>query len=233
MTRVSPTEPSRATPKARLGHALRTIRAQLRLTLADVAARTGVAISTLSKVENGQLSLTYDKLIRLSEGLEIDITAFFASEPVVPARSAQVTARRSIARRRDGLLVETPNYDYRYLCTDLAHKAMVPILITIRARSIVDGSVFSAHAGEEFIHVLRGTIEVHTEFYAPTVLRPGESIYLDSTMRHASISTGPGEAQVLNICHSPQSGHFRTLVQLAAAQRPTVARDKNAVTAAK
>jgi transcriptional regulator with XRE-family HTH domain len=42
------------TPKARLGAALRAIRSQMRLTLADVSARTGVSVSTLSKVENGQ-----------------------------------------------------------------------------------------------------------------------------------------------------------------------------------
>ena len=50
---------------------------------------------------------------------------------------------------------------------------MVPILITIRARATEQLTAFSSHSGEEFIHVLRGTIEVHTEFYEPTVLAPG------------------------------------------------------------
>ena len=159
--------------KARLGHALRTIRSRMRLTLADVSARTGVAVSTLSKVENGQLSLTYDKLVQLSEGLEVDIAVFFDADPDIPEPvSPMVTARRSVTRRGEGLLVETPNYDYRYLCTDLARKGMVPILITIRARSIEQFSSFSSHSGEEFLHVLRGSIEVHTEFYEPMMLRP-------------------------------------------------------------
>ena len=92
-----------------------------------------------------------------------------------------VTARRSITRQGQGLRVETPNYDYRYLCTDLAKKAMVPILITIRARSLVSFGSFSTHSGEEFIYVLRGEVEVHTEFYEPTALRAGEAMYIDST----------------------------------------------------
>ena len=70
-----------ASHKARLGHALRTIRSRLSLTLAEASARTGVAVSTLSKVENGQMSLTYDKLVQLSEGLEIDISTFFDPIP--------------------------------------------------------------------------------------------------------------------------------------------------------
>jgi transcriptional regulator with XRE-family HTH domain len=206
-------------PKARLGRALRAIRGQMGLTLADVAARTGVAVSTLSKVENGQLSLTYDKLVALSEGLRVDIAALFEPEPRIDAVPPGVTARRSITRQGQGLRVETPNYDYRYLCTDLAKKAMVPILITIRARSLVRFGSFSTHSGEEFIYVLRGEVEVHTEFYEPTALRAGEAMYIDSAMRHAFLTTGKRSALMLNVCHSAEAGHFRTLVELASAAR--------------
>lgn len=204
--------------RARLGGALRAIRSHLGLTLAEVSARTGLAVSTLSKVENGQLSLTYDKLVMLSEGLQVDINALFDAEPVLPEMATRtLTGRRSIAAAGSGLLVETPNYDYRYLCTDLARKAMVPILITIRARSTIQLGALSAHAGEEFIYVLKGRIEVHTEFYAPVTLGRGEGIYLDSTMQHGSLTVGRGTALVLNICWSPNTGHFRTLVDLAEA----------------
>lgn len=211
-----------ATPKARLGRALRAIRGQMGLTLADVAARTGVAVSTLSKVENGQLSLTYDKLVALSEGLRVDIAALFDPEPRVDAAPPGVTARRSITRLGQGLRVQTPNYDYRYLCTDLAKKAMVPILITIRARSLVRFGSFSTHSGEELIYILRGEVEVHTEFYEPTALRAGEAMYIDSTMRHAFLTTGKRSALMLNVCHSAEAGHFRTLVELASARTPNV-----------
>ena len=210
-------------PKARLGGALRSIRSHLRLTLAEVSARTGLAVSTLSKVENGQLSLTYDKLLMLSEGLQIDINALFDAEPALPEVATRApTGRRSIAREGSGLLVETPSYDYRYLCTDLARKAMVPILITIRARSTVELGALSVHAGEEFIYVLDGRIEVHTEFYEPVTLGRGEGIYLDSTMQHGSLTVGRRRALVLNVCWSPNAGHARTLVELAQAMTEAV-----------
>ena len=63
------------------------------LTLAETSARTRLAVSTLSKVENGQLSLTYNKLVQLSEGLEIDISTFF--DPV-PARSRTAATEPSV-----------------------------------------------------------------------------------------------------------------------------------------
>lgn len=217
---AAPTEPlpSPRPARARLGRALRAIRRNLGLSLAEVALRTKVSVSTLSKVENSQMSLTYDKLVQLSQGLEVDISAFFEASPTAEAiGNRQVTARRSITRPGEEMLVETPNYDYRYLCTDLSRKAMVPILITIRARSLVSFSQLSRHSGEEFIYVLRGPVEVHTEHYAPTRLEEGDALYIDSTMAHASLAIGDTDALVLNVCHSPSAGHLQALVDLARA----------------
>ena len=78
------------------GRALKALRIKRRWTLAKVSERTGLPVSTLSKIENGRTSLSYDKLARISKGLEIDIGALFA-EPVVTASPAElVTGRRSI-----------------------------------------------------------------------------------------------------------------------------------------
>ena len=177
----------------------------MRLTLAETSARTGVAVSTLSKVENGQLSLTYDKLVQLSEGLEIDISTFF--DPV-PANGEEHDAAadgppQHHAARRRVCWSRRPDYDYRYLCTDLSRKGMVPILITIRARATEKLTAFSSHSGEEFIYVLRGTIEVHTEFYEPTLLAPGR-LDLHRQPHEARVAVHrPESATVLNICWSP------------------------------
>jgi quercetin dioxygenase-like cupin family protein len=58
------------------------------------------------------------------------------------------------------------------------------------------------HQGEEFIYVLDGTVEVLSEFYEPTVLEAGESIYIDSTMGHNVRAVGKRPARVLNIMTS-------------------------------
>src|SRR5262245_60992533 len=61
----------------RPGAALRALRTQRSWTLAEVSERTGLPISTLSKLENDRVSLSYDKLSRLSTGLGVDISQFF------------------------------------------------------------------------------------------------------------------------------------------------------------
>jgi quercetin dioxygenase-like cupin family protein len=83
---------------------------------------------------------------------------------------------------------------------------------------MVEFSQMSRHSGEEFIYVLRGPVEVHTEHYAPTVLATGDAMYLDSTMAHAFLAMGDTDALMLNVCHSPSAGHVQTLVELARAR---------------
>ena len=170
-------------------------------------------------MENGQLSLTYDKLVALSEGLRVDIAALFDPEPRFDPMPPGVTARRSITRQGQGLRVETPNYDYRYLCTDLAKKAMVPILITIRARSLVQLRLVQHPLGRG-VHLrpARRGRGPHRVLRADST-QAGEAMYIDSTMRHAFLTTGKRSALMLDVCHSAEAGHFRTLVELASAAR--------------
>lgn len=203
---------SEATPreaKPRLGQRLQILRRRRGWTLRDVSERSGLAISTLSKVERNQMSLTYDRLLQLAEGLGIGMAELFAPD----APGSAVTARRAVSPPGEGVIQETPNYEYRYLCTEIAHKRMVPILARIRARNIVEFGPLISHAGEEFIYVLEGEIDVHTEHYDVVRLEAGGSIYLDSTMGHAYIAA-EGEALVIAVCSSEEPDLAHALQRL-------------------
>ena len=126
-----------------------------------------------------------------------------------------MTARRSIGRLEDAIRVETPNYDYYYLCTELRRKRMVPVLTRIRAKSLSEFGDLVSHAGEEYIHVLEGTIVVHTEFYDPVTLKTGEAIYIDSNMGHAYVAAEDcAEALVLGVCSSDDEALAASLMQM-------------------
>src|SRR3546814_17960710 len=71
------------------------------------------------------------------------------------------------------------------------------------------------HSGDEYIHVLEGRLEVHTEFYDPIVLGPGESVYIDSNMGHAYIAAeGCDEAVLLGVCSSADEQLLESLFTL-------------------
>jgi transcriptional regulator with XRE-family HTH domain len=206
-------EPKRYSDQPTLGAVLRKLRAANGWTLREMSERTDIPVSTLSKVEHDRLTLTYDKLVQLSEKLGIRIADLF-SDPE-SSGGPGVTGRRSIGRINDALRVETPNYDYYYLCTDLRRKRMVPILTRIRAKSLSEFGDLISHPGEEYIHVLEGAIIVHTEFYDPVMLATGEAIYIDSNMGHAYVAAeNCDEALVLGVCSSDDHGLMSSLMQM-------------------
>ena len=199
------------TDQPTLGRILKDLRRHRGWTLKEMSDRSGIPVSTLSKVENDRLTLTYDKLLQLSQKLNIRISELFAeSEP-----EEGVTARRSIGRKQDAVRVTTPNYDYYYLCTELRRKRMVPIITVIRAKSLSEFGDLVRHSGEEYIHVLEGDIIVHTEFYDPVILHQGEGIYIDSNMGHAYVAAeGCDEASVLGICSSADESLMSSLMTI-------------------
>ena len=196
-----------------LADVIRGIRSRNGWTLKEMSDKCGIPVSTLSKVEHGRLTLTYDKLQQVSDRLDLRMSDLFAEEE--DEASTKVTGRRSIGTMENAVQITTDNYDYHYLCTDLRQKRMIPIVTRIRAQSAKEFGDLVTHNGEEFIYVLEGAIAVHSEFYDPVTLKQGESIYIDSSMGHAYVAAADcDEAVVLGVCSSPDEGLLDSLMKL-------------------
>ena len=205
--------------KPTLGRLLRGLRMRNDWTLKEMTERTGIPLSTLAKVEHDRLTLTYDKLQQVSQRLKIRMSERFA-EPGDSADTA-VTARRSIGSTDTAIRVNTKNYDYYFLCPELRRKRMIPLVTRIRAKSVGEFGDLVHHSGEEFIYVIEGSVEVHTEFYDPVVISAGESIYLDSNMGHAYVAAdGCDEATVIGVCSSADEGLMESLLELHGDELP-------------
>jgi transcriptional regulator with XRE-family HTH domain len=183
-----------------LAQRLFEIRASRRLTLRELQVLTGIPASTLSKVQNGQATLSYGALVRLAQGLSIEVNDLFTS------RAADVKAgRRAITRRGTGLQEATERYTFELLCSDLINKQLNPAILEIMARSLQEAGGLQAHEGEEFIYVLSGVLELHSEDYRPTRLEPGDALYLDSMSGHAYVNAGKEPARILAVTtHLPK-----------------------------
>ena len=186
---------------AKPGAALRAFRRKQGWTLAQVSQRTGLPVSTLSRIETDQISPTYDQLSKLSSGLGIDMAELLSGE-MDRAKPVQ-TARRSVNRASDGQILDTPSQLLRYLSVDLTNKQFSPIIGDIKAHSLAEAGDFHRHHGEEFVFVVSGELELHSEGYAPLRLHPGDSVYFDSGMPHAYVAVGKDRCKILSICTAP------------------------------
>jgi len=176
----------------KLGERVRDIRRRNNWTLEEASRRTGLARSTLSKIENDQMSPTFDVVQKLAAGLEIELPQLF-----VAAEPGRAVGRRALTLAGAGRTRLTPTYEHELLSVDLAQKKMIPFKTRIRARALDEFAGWVRHPGEEFLYVLEGSIAFYTEFYEPVALTAGDSIYYDSDMGHACVSVGAEDALIL------------------------------------
>jgi transcriptional regulator with XRE-family HTH domain len=193
----------RSVTRLDLGARVRQIRQENSWTLQELSRRTGVNVSSLSKLENGLIDVTFETVMKICSGLDLSLEHLTNHE--------QATFRsgiRSVTRRNEGLQLATQGYGFEVLCTDIARKGLLPVIVTVKARSLADVPRKSQHSGEEFIYVIRGRIHLYTEFYEPTLLKEGDSAYYDSSGEHAFVNAGDGEALVLSVSRE-SSGMYR------------------------
>lgn len=181
-----------------LGGLLRNLRDRRGWTLKEMSRQSGIPLSTLSKVEHGRLSLSYDKLCDASRRLGLRLSELLA-EPVGDA-PPPVTARRSLGDLDRATRIEAPGRDHYYLCADLRQKRMIPVVTRIRQTATDAAATLLHRPGEQFIYVLDGRVILNTEFYDPVILGQGQAMYIDSSMGHAVLAAdGCDEATVLEV----------------------------------
>ena len=155
----------------------------------------------MSKLEHGKIALTYDKHIRLAQALNVDLKDII-SEAEPPAAAVAV-GRRSVTRSGHEWDADSEKHVHHYPAADLLGKMMIPIIIDVQARSVEELGGLVRHAGEEYLYVIRGHMELHSDLYAPLALAPGDSIYFDSGMAHGYVRTSTEPCTVLAVCAGP------------------------------
>jgi transcriptional regulator with XRE-family HTH domain len=191
MVSIGDESASRAKGEFRLGARVRAIRTAKDMTLAEVASRAGLARSTLSKIENDHTSPTFEVLQKLALGLNI------AMDELLATAAPPSVGRWSLTRAGEGQVRDTGPYLSEFLCTNLTQKSVLPSKARVRARSLEDFADWVRHEGDDFLLVLEGAIELHTELYEPVRMEAGDSAYFDARMGHLCISVSEQDALVL------------------------------------
>lgn len=180
----------------KIARKIRQIRNQNKLTLEEVARRTGFTKSYLSMLESGKKFPPIATLSKISQALSVDIAAFFKKKD--PAE--HITLVRERGREvvvRDGTLF---GYRYESIAPTKRLKKMEPFIITLPSKS-KEGSRFD-HEGEELLYVLSGKVKF---FYGDNeyILNKGDSVYFDSSVAHRGEGAGGKTAKALVVIYTP------------------------------
>jgi transcriptional regulator with XRE-family HTH domain len=187
-----------------VGSALRTLREARALSIRALAQQSGLAVNTLSLIENGKTSPSVSTLQQLANTLRVPITAFFEQRPP----EAPVILTRASERPRalfdQGMLED--------LGGGLEDCPVEPFLVTLAAGAS-SGPEPITHPGHEFVLCLAGQIaySVHNH---DMVLARGDSLLFEAELPHRWHNADTTESQmVVMFCptghqHRPERLHF-------------------------
>ena len=173
----------------------RRIRREKGLTIQQVADRSDLAVSTISKIERNLMAPTYDRFSQLARGLGVDIADLFGD-----AATRFRDGEFEISRRGDEGYLETENYTYEMLFPGLRGRAMTPMLGTLKPLEKMRFDRMVSHPGEEFVFVVEGEVILQAEGRGDVILRAGESAYFDSRRGHLYASATDSPARILCVC---------------------------------
>jgi transcriptional regulator with XRE-family HTH domain len=150
-----------------VGPRLRAVREARGLSLADVATATGVSRSFLSMVENGESDIAFGRLHRLVNYYGIRFSDLVPPPAEDVPGLVRAGSERRLHSREEGI-------ELHLLAPDTEREIMPLLSILAPGAATTE---WEGHDGEEFIHVIEGSVEVSLKGRAPVTLEKGDSLH--------------------------------------------------------
>ncbi|MGF7009472.1 DNA-binding transcriptional MerR regulator/mannose-6-phosphate isomerase-like protein (cupin superfamily) [Aminobacter sp. BE110] len=166
-------------PAPRLGHEIRRLRTEQKLTITALAAKVDVSPSTVSTLERTSRGASVPLLRAVAEALGVTVTQLTASPDDIGTAVVRSGEGRQLPSLGTGIQIR--------------ELASGPRMMDCQEWSLAPGAGsegFYRHEGEEFIRVLQGSFEIEVEGLGLAVLRAGDSIYFESHRAHSWRSVG-------------------------------------------
>lgn len=161
-----------------VGKRLRELRTGFGYSIKKLADKSGLAVNTLSLIENEKSSPSVNTLEQLAHALEIPLTCFFESSRERP----KIIKTKSGHRRKmlfEGMLLEDCGLD-------LEDKSIQPLIVTLPS-NMTDGSEPSLHTGYEFVYCLSGCVDYYFNGDKYSLCK-GDSLLMEASFPHRWIN---------------------------------------------
>ncbi len=178
-----------------VGERLRVIRNAAGISLRQLSATSGVAVSHLSGIERGNVNVTIAVLKRVCDGLGVTVGELLTESN---SESDGVRVLRRDSRRR----VIFPNSGIVNELLSPSMQGMMEVIWVEAAPDSTSGHHPHQHEGEEFGLIFEGAMEF-TAGGEVSVLTAGDSVYLRSTVPHSWRSVGDTDLKAVWVITPP------------------------------
>ena len=183
------------------GEKIKLLREEKQLSLTDLAQRVQLEDYQLQSIEDCSVAPSLGVLIKLSRTLGVRLGTFLDDQintGVAITRKGEAESTISLSSAESA---RKDNLDFFSLASRKSDRHMEPFLVEIKPGE-PSSPIASTHEGEEFIYVLKGSIAI-TYGMDEHVLVEGDSIYLDSIVRHLVRSANGEKALLLAVVYLP------------------------------
>ncbi len=178
---------------ADVGRRLRGLRRGLGYSLRALAGESGLAVNTLSLIENGRVSPSVSTLQKVALTLGVPIAAFFETElPNSEIAHVRADGRRNVAFAH-GFLED--------LGAGMTDRTIEPFLITLNPHTD-SGPTPIVHTGQEFVYCLEGRVDYFIEGQGYE-LEPGDSLLFEAYLPHRWLNTRPKPSRAMLVLCPP------------------------------
>lgn len=183
------------------GEKIKTLRQEKKISLEDIAARVQLDKTQIENIENGTIAPSLGVLIKIARILGVRLGTFLDDQ----VKPGACITRKGEAEQTVSLsgpdASRKENLSFFSLARNKADRHMEPFLVEILP-GIPVAPQASTHEGEEFIYVLKGSVAISygKDEY---VLNEGDSIYLDSVVKHLVRSASDQKALALGVVYLP------------------------------
>ena len=186
-----------------IGEKIRGLRESKNLTVDEIAGRTGLSITQITRIENNEELPSLAPLIKIARALGVRLGTFLDDQqelgPVI-CRKKDLNSDEGISFSNNSRTTNK-NMSYFALSQDKSGRHMEPFLIDVLPAQKADFDL-SSHEGEEFIYVLDGMVEINygQDTY---LLEEGDCIYYDSIVAHHVHGGNEYPAKILGVVYTP------------------------------
>jgi len=181
--------------ESEIGRRIKALRTKNKLTLEQLASKTGFTKGYLSRIEKSEKSPPVSTLVIISRILGITLSTLIGEETY--------NNRVCMVKKTERLLIARDGSAFGYSYEDIAHgfsgKTMQPFVLTIGNKT--QETVKFVHDSEEMFYVLKGTIKF-THGSEEFIVEEGDSVYFDANIPHFAESCGGEKAVCLMVLYN-------------------------------
>ncbi len=168
-------EKNKVAKNLEVGIRIKLLRINQKRTLQEIADKSGLSKSMISKIENDKTIPSVASLVKIASSLGTSVSSLMEQESLSKTIvTTQETAKKKLIKTEKGYMIFPYASEYH-------DKKMQPFLFVAQKGKVIPHQL--SHEGEEFIYVLEGSMKMqvgNTKY----ILKSGDSLYFNAINKH-------------------------------------------------